>query len=462
MKTFARIIKPNFVSKLLTKRAFLLVAVLAVAGAGVAVVAKVNAVPYTFTVGVQGRSVLEISLTDAAGDPTTGDTLDIAPTMTTAVFDETALNVTVATSNATGFVLRMETTSQSLNDTTTASLIPTLEEKAGGYTCTPATSATCNFTVNHWGYQLTADTNILTAGNYLPVPASVRLDEYSGVTDGETTSLKFGTRINAQQPAGNYTTTINFVATAKPLAEEYMQTVTSSTLATRMSAVGSTTVLYDNRDDNMYTIGKLKDGKYWMLDNLSLDPTDLNGGVTLSSANTHMPAEDTAGFGAAFTASMIKTDGFTSYTVPMINTASKAKTYSYGDGQGQVGVYYNYCAATVGTYCYDSSSGTGNAQYDICPKNWRMPTSAEYVALYGAYAGDNQVSLFKNALRTPLSGNFYVSSASYQGSYGVFWSSTRYNASSMYGLRVNASDVNPQNSGSRLHGFSVRCVFDGS
>ena len=62
-----------------------------------------------------------------------------------------------------------------------------------------------------------------------------------------------------------------------------------------------------------------------------------------------------------------------------------------GAGSNKVGVYYNYCAASAGSYCYDESKGTGNASYDLCPAGWRMPTSGssgEYKALYTAYSSD--------------------------------------------------------------------------
>ena len=150
-----------------------------------------------------------------------------------------------------------------------------------------------------------------------------------------------------------------------------------------------------------------------------------------------------------------------SYDAPKINTASKDTTQSYGSGSGKVGVYYNYCAATAGTYCYAGGSGTGNATSDICPKGWRMPTSSssgEYRALYTAYSSN--VTNFKNALRTPLSGLFRDGSAQNLGTTGTFWSSTYYNRLGMYSLYVGgSSSVRPRYTSSRYDGFSVRCVL---
>jgi hypothetical protein len=151
------------------------------------------------------------------------------------------------------------------------------------------------------------------------------------------------------------------------------------------------------------------------------------------------------------------------YNRVSVNADSKNTTVeSYGLGSGKVGVYYNYCAASAGSYCYDQSAapeGT-NASQDICPAGWRMPTggnTGEYQALYAAYSSN--ATNFRNALSTPLSGDFYSGSARYQGTDGDFWSSTRYGNNNMYYLGVNSSRVYPQFYGGRTYGFSVRCLL---
>ena len=134
-------------------------------------------------------------------------------------------------------------------------------------------------------------------------------------------------------------------------------------------------------------------------------------------------------------------------------------------GQWKVGGYYNYCAASAGSYCYGNgtSAGTssGNATEDICPKGWRMPTgntSGEYQALYNN-ASYNTYANYRSALRLPLSGFFYNGTTYVQGSSGYFWSSTRYNNNDMYYLRLNTSDANPSGDLVRYDGISVRCVL---
>ena len=459
-------------------------------GAGIMATAKVNATEYTFNVTVPETPVLEVSLKRAGTNETvTGGSIEVVPTMATASFNEVGVDVKVGTSNANGFNLVMNT-STALTDSSTGATIPSLvadaTNHANGYTCTVATGATCDFTLNSWGFKVTsATTSSYSQTNYLPIPVGpTEINSYNGVTDGVTTTFYFGSRVNAAQKAGTYTTTINFIATATIENVLYMQDNNLGTVLASMEDtkdVGDTFYLYDNRDNKAYLIGKLADEKYWMLENLALDPNTIT--TSLSSSNTNMPASDDSAYSASFVAafndkSIIRTSGFTSYTTPMINVASKdqkrqlamlgSTTITDELRTEPVGVYYNYCAATVGTYCYDSSSGVDvantitDAPYDICPKGWRLPTggaSGEFQVLRNKYQNNAD---YVNALRTPLSGDFYDSSAGYQGSYGSFWSSTYGSATSMYSLGVDATGVNPQNYDYRYGGFSVRCVYDGA
>ena len=172
----------------------------------------------------------------------------------------------------------------------------------------------------------------------------------------------------------------------------------------------------------------------------------------MTAASWTLPASTTTGF----------EDAAASYTTAAINTASKNISQSLAAGQsgtGKIGVYYNYCAATAGTYCKSmSQTGTSNATNDICPKGWRLPTggaSGEFQALRNQYSSSGEFAL---ALRTPLSGLFADGSDLFQGAQGLFWSSTYYNATNMCILYVDTTGVNPQNTNSRRVGFFVRCI----
>ena len=246
--------------------------------------------------------------------------------------------------------------------------------------------------------------------------------------------------------------------------------------------VGATETLIDTRDNTTYMAGRLKDGKCWMLDNLALDPTNSTTAANMNASNTNATQEaiDNLLNGGSSTtgwSNVVVVDvdtNFESCTEPRINNASKDTLItSYGpastNGQAKVGIYYNYCAASVSTYCYASGSGIDvldtliDAPQDICPANWRMPTggkSGEYYSLAQKYGSDatNTNSLQYN-LSTPLSGVYDSSSANSQGSDGSWWSSTFGTNYNMHYMLVTPTSMNPSLINSRVGGKSMRCLM---
>ena len=131
-------------------------------------------------------------------------------------------------------------------------------------------------------------------------------------------------------------------------------------------------------------------------------------------------------------------------------------------GNWKVGGYYNYCAASAGSYCYASSDSSGRANESICSKGWRLPTgnTGETATLYSAYSNGSpsQYIAFRTAFRLPLPGYFIGGSAGNQGGGGSWWTSTRSYKSTMYRLYADASGIYPAYDGSRSSGNSVRCL----
>ena len=264
-----------------------------------------------------------------------------------------------------------------------------------------------------------------------------------------------------------------------------MQNYSCSNLAN----VGDTDMVYDTRDNTPYMIGKLADNKCWMLDNLALDLTNNTILNALTADNTNINTSTDPGALAALkgttpgstsdkyaTAKVANWTSSYSYSAPLVNLTNKDVIPQGSDpmastvlaGGWKVGGYYNYCAASAGSYCYcDGTSGgtsSGNATSSICPKGWRMPTgnTGEMTALYNAYSSGspNQYTAFRTAFHLPLSGNVYEGSVISQGSAGYWWSSTQRNIYFMYFLYVGTSSISPANSIYRYYGYSVRCILE--
>ena len=263
----------------------------------------------------------------------------------------------------------------------------------------------------------------------------------------------------------------------------YMQDINSGNKSTVLSALAqdATYQIKDNRDNETYCVGKLADGNLWLLDNLALDLTSSTVLSGMNENNTHAsnttlnylkgtttrnPSTDPNGQYATVAVSNWGS-GF-SYSAPLVNISNKDVIPSDATsqvGQYKVGGYYNYCAASAGSYCYGNgtSAGTsiGDATEDICPKGWRMPTgntTGEYQALYNN-ASYNTYANYRSALHLSLSGYFYYGSVDNQGSYGRWWSSTRNDNYGMYYLYADTSSIYPANDYIRYGGNSVRCVL---
>ena len=361
--------------------------------------------------------------------------------------------------------------------------------------------ALSNFSPNYWGYTIASNVNDGSLYSGLVYGADVTINktmnpsgrayrEYPGTN---TTNFTIGASASSNQFSGEYTNVIGFEAIANVDTDIYMQEVTVNQLATLLPNIGDTMILIDERDYNEYLVGKLADGNYWMLDNLALDLTDDEILNQLNFSNTDIdtmsdpealaalkgisvrdPSTDANGKYA--TAKVANWASSHSYSAPLVNIDSRdvipqgdddpLKTETK-DGSWKIGGYYNYCAASAGSYCYGdgTSHGTssGNATSSICPKGWRMPSSnasSDYATLYAAYSGSSpsQYTAFRIAFHLPLSGYYNDGSADYQGDRGYLWSITRRTNSSRYLLYALTDLIDTTNYTGRFNGFSVRCV----
>lgn len=217
-------------------------------------------------------------------------------------------------------------------------------------------------------------------------------------------------------------------------------------------------LMVDSRDKESYLVAKLQDGNVWLLDNLRL------GGeseILLTSEDTNTNPEVNGGeFTLPASGNWVDT-----YTEPMIDAGRRREVQDSQNGW-MIGSYYNYCAASAGTYCDEEGAAEGDAEYDVCPARWRMPTggeNGEYQGVISFYnviltlMSTNNNSPAVNALRLPLSGRFLNGSYGMVGQDGYFWSSTNRDGSRMYYLNRSSDDVS-SGSYNRDRGYSVRCI----
>lgn len=463
----------------------------------------------TVTVNVTNIS-LEL---DVPSDPAV---LTLRPTATGANFGSVDLTATVGTNNPAGYQLSVEFSDTSLirtaaigNDTPE---INTLDDLSGGY-------AENDFTVNRWGQKVTGD-------NYFPVPsgtlapASWSSDEPVNNADN---TITLAAKADGTIPSGTYEVTLTYtlVANVNPISlrqayadagkptvsigngRYYKMQDMNPSICESVTEIPSNLQVADIRDNTIYWIGKLADGRCWLLDNLALDPTitevqdrltEITTNATQAAISNYINGGNPDNNNGWATEAVKQSSNFSSfyYKHPLVNTDSKnvlaAPPTTLSDLK--IGVYYNYCAASIGTYCYDEHQGVDrnelsaiDVDQDVCPANWRMPTGGaisytgtsagggEYQTLAEAitgktesFSGDPDYTNFRIALRLPLSGVYDYSRPIYQNSRAYLWSSTYYSDydGSFYILIADNNNsaylINPQATFFRTDGLSVRCI----
>lgn len=338
------------------------------------------------------------------------------------------------------------------------------------------------------------------------------------ITIGTTTTIGIGSKIDYLKESGTYQ--LDFKLNAIPtIVQYYMQDLADTTLAQEVCVAEHPTIVIDKRDEQAYTIQRLPDNRCWMLDNLNLDLTSRSivanmKGTDETGSNTNATSE-ALGYlknGGGTTSDQWAIVGLayenwatsSNYGRPLANKSGTCTTSiqypctyngdynnnmvlanltpnqsTFGNGYGKIGIFYNYCAASAGSYCYsngspgDAGAPSGNATNDICPSAWRLPTggqNGEYDILCTAINGDapcatsqtmsgSSATSMQYILSTPLTG-YYQDNGHRQGTYGGFWTST-YSASDnlMNRFVAQATWVEPRMSHQRSAGNSIRCIL---
>ena len=307
-------------------------------------------------------------------------------------------------------------------------------------------------------------------------------------TEGSTLTTTYQAYISKTQPAGTYTGQVKYTLvhphdTTAPEKPLYLHEVNEWKEA-KLPNIGDSVEAIDIRDGKTYLVSRLNGNRIWLMENLKLDPTDQAVGAKMNESNTNASMDAIRNYYdgnisvSGWTTSPIAnlSSGFNSNTEPQINNThieSVSNDSMDQANQWKTGVLYNYCAATVGTYCYeygseyDAPDSLIDAVYDLCPANWRMPTggsSGEYQALYSQY---NTYTTLRNTFRLPMTGFYATSSLVMGGEIGNYWSSTfrSYQAGNemtyqIYTLTIHrpSSSVGTTNSNNRTTGYPIRCI----
>ena len=298
-----------------------------------------------------------------------------------------------------------------------------------------------------------------------------------------------------------------------------MQTFNATNYAAYNSApIGTVIALEDTRDNDVYAVAKLADGKWWMIENLRLDDS-----ATITTANTHNPLNNAgnvtlkikyynnviADHLASSSDNWCITTEASCYDQTMLNAnntniggknssdADLIQSYGLDSDTAQwygYGNYYNWYSATAGNGIYSFKTNNNSVTGDLCPTNWRLPiggqhtvnTTGDFYVLtkilmsgiepnqeYGggySYRGTvNNVDLgYKAAIMLNTFPNNFVYSGNYNLNKSVskntaayYWTSTSGNGIGTYILNIDYNNkiVSPgTDSAGRPFGFSVRCI----
>ena len=448
--------------------------------------------------------------------------MQITPTRA-GTFDSSSFTAYASTNNTTGYTLSLAATNSSLtSNTLNASsndfpTIPSIAETQDGISAEAFAATTDANILNHWGLAI-------DSGNFKDVKTTATAIKTTNTTaTNDPTTISMASKLDLLTVPGVYSTTLNFQITANPLpddlgsaldktnkpkrtidGEDYYQIQDiTAVVCDDVDIVPSTLKVYDSRDNHIYTVGKLLDNRCWLLDNLALDLTNPTVQANLSPENTNASqtainallnggrVEGNDSTNRYATSGVTSFSGFSnnSYSVPQIDATRINETSSNYPSGGdsfpdasswKFGVYYNFCAASAGSYCYGNGKddpGTGydapgtavDVDQDICPANWRLPTGdqpdgdgGELYKLEIPYRDENYsyYAGMRAALRLPLGGYHDGGGVYIQGSEGHWFSSTMLPSypGSNAGLYSSKTSIDALNTKTRYLGYNVRCI----
>ena len=244
-----------------------------------------------------------------------------------------------------------------------------------------------------------------------------------------------------------------------------LQTFASNNRCLVMSQ-GDIIALQDARDNNLYAVAKLADGKCWMIENLRLEHNETNrnwGDDALSQGFggdfIGLSDSESSNFDNVVISNVLYNTG-NAYTMP------RYKNSYYNDYYGN---YYSWAAAIADTTPHTVANENVTTS-SICPAGWRLPTggaNGDYYNLNYALNNNQNVTnssvallsypanfLFtgyfnKNDELSTHNGYYWTSSSLSNSPQSYAWSFyiTKTNLSYTYGIQ-------------KYDGLAIRCVVD--
>ncbi len=354
--------------------------------------------------------------------------------------------------------------------------------------------------ISNWAMKVTPGAGVVSANgfnNYSAIPANFTrvVEKQADISLGTVVSATSTYQVypSLSQPAGTYTGQVKYTLVHPSILEcpegykleggvckkdlcagltaEYMQDITTTDIEAMETDVQCQ--LKDKRDNKVYWVSKLKDGKVWMTQNLDYD-LSVTANKSLKVATSDVTEDKTltitSTWGSSYTDLYYKA-GAARYLPNGSGTATNITCTAENNGgencHYHLGDYYNWTSAVAGTY--PTTTYYTQAPSSICPKRWRLPTAREgdamgdFNKLNNAYGGStsSDSTLRASPIYFVRSGYINKGSLFYDGYEWHYWSSTVYNRSGSLSLqfRFNKSSSRIDIIGEyRDMGGSVRCV----
>lgn len=378
------------------------------------------------------------------------------------VGESNPIQITVNTNNASGYKLTATVGTEN-------NLTNNLVNPAGGVFIS-INGTVENFTDGGtWGVSTDEGNNFFG----LPVygAAGGLLNSSNGPVSDDVINFSIGAKGGAGQVMGEYSNTIQFAIVANPILT-YMQGLPLS------QCTDVAQLVYDSRDGEGYYVQRLADGNCWMLDNLRLDLLNPNILSNLSPNNTNADEASLTSLrsgnrsaGAQYATSGVEAWGADHniyLEIPKVVTSYKDTVVTnYGTGSGKVGIFYDICSASAGSFCYTGSGMGGVIENSICPASWSIPLYSDYTNLYNQFTGSatEKGNAIKQATSGSLSSYFYYDSQPPQWDRGIFLSANlEYihgpNKAMTRGIDFSSSSLIANSViGTKYWGYTLRCIL---